>query len=137
MKIYDKYIRYSSLILIIIFSITIASIILAISCCRSKSASGPYGQSITATACAKIQGNSPYDSSGLARMSWSTLCGYYFSRSEFSGPYHGTICFANNARISYSTDNTGSYVYSYSSASAEAARVSASVTAYLSGYCGG
>lgn len=136
MKIYDKSIK-NSLLLILIFNITVASITLAVSCCRSKSATGSYGEPITATACAKIQGTSPYDSNGLARMSWSTMCGYYYSRSEFSGPYGGTVCFVNNARISYSTGLTGSYVYSYSSASAEFVRVSVSVTAFLSGYCGG
>jgi len=108
---------------------------LAVSCCRSESATGPYGDAVAATACAEIQGSNDFDSYGSARTLW-TPAGCGFSMSDFYRVLRGMcLAYPSGVRITYSSGEAGGWIYAEGSAFQAPVQVKTSVIAFLEGFC--
>jgi len=108
---------------------------LAVSCCNSASATGPYGDAVATTACAEIYGTSEFNSYGSARITW-TPAGCGFSYSQYFPVRRGQcLSYPAGVRITYSPGEAGSWIYAEGTAQQFPVKVQTSVTAFLSGFC--
>jgi len=108
---------------------------MAVSCCNSASATGPYGGAVAATACAEIYGTNEFDSYGSARIIW-TPAGCGFSMSDNFRVWRGACSWLpGNVHIVYSPGEAGGWIVAYGSAYQAFVSVETSVTAFLRGFC--
>ena len=109
---------------------------MAVSCCNSSSATGPYGDAVATTACAEIYGTNEFNSYGSARVTWIPAgCG--FSESHYFPVRRGAcLSYPGGVSIMYSPGEAGSWIAAYGIAYHFPVKVEASIIAFLKGYCG-
>jgi len=115
--------------------LVVTHLAMAVSCCNSASAPGPYGEAVTATACAAIYGTNKFNSYGSARISW-TPAGCGFSESDRFHVRRGAcFLYPGGVHIDYSPGEAGEWIYAEGMAYEFPVKVETSIIASLRGFC--